>query len=76
MAKPTKGESTPEYGKKIFQEIRHTEGCFPTYDMLKITENSQDVHHDFPCIHGMRQISRAPLSSTTSDWGCWNMIYL
>ena len=42
--RPTEGESTPQYKKKIFYEHRPAEAYFPSYGLLKIKENAQGVH--------------------------------
>jgi hypothetical protein len=42
--------------------------------MLKFTDNSQTVNHDFPCTLDGRQTSGALLSFTTSDWGCYRVL--
>jgi hypothetical protein len=36
MGKPTDGESTPQYEKKMFYEHRPAEAYFPNYGLLKI----------------------------------------
>jgi hypothetical protein len=74
MAKPTKGESTPEYKKINILRNQTFEAWFPIYDLLKITDNSQTVHHDFPCALNGRQASGALFSFTTYDWGCYRVL--
>jgi hypothetical protein len=46
VGKPTEGESTPQYKKKMFYEHRPAESYFPNYDLLKIGENVQSVHFE------------------------------
>jgi hypothetical protein len=46
MGKPTEGESTPQYKKKIFYEHRPVEAYFPNYGLLKISETVQSGHFE------------------------------
>ena len=46
MGKPTEGESTPQYKKKMFYENRSAEAYIPNYGLLKIGENVQSVHFE------------------------------
>jgi hypothetical protein len=46
MDKPTEGEFTPQYKRKMFYEHRSAEEHFPNYGLLKIRENVQSVHFE------------------------------
>jgi len=44
--KPTEGESTPQFKKKMFYENMPIEAYFPNYSLLKFKENAQSVHFE------------------------------
>lgn len=77
MTRPTEGESIVQYRTIHYNTIQKKlyehgpfESWFHTYSLLKIKENVQSIHLEFPCSHCRRQTSGALYSSTVSNWGC------
>jgi len=66
---PRPGRFIPEKDTvPIVYEQRPSEAWLPTYGLLTITEDVQNVHCEFPCGHGKKQTSGP--TSTTSDLDC------